>query len=130
VGVAYRTTDGIADFHAAGRHTCITELLRNCVTLPEAKQLARHSDINMTMRYTHIGMDDKSKAAAKLPAPVAPPPSGKMCSAVSDCALQMHCFRDGILVNLWHRMAQATWERNDKTLAMARVLSRIDASCH
>lgn len=30
---------GIADFHAAGRHTHITELLRNGATLPEAQKL-------------------------------------------------------------------------------------------
>jgi integrase len=91
VGIEYETADGIADFHAAGRHTYITELLRNGVTLPEAKQLARHSDINMTMRYTHIGMADKTKAVAKLPAPVAPQPSGAFCSATSKPALHGRC---------------------------------------
>ena len=54
VGIPYRTDDGIADFHAAGRHAHITELLRNGATLPEARELARHSDVRMTMRYTHI----------------------------------------------------------------------------
>jgi hypothetical protein len=28
-GIPYKTADGVADFHAAGRHTHITELLRN-----------------------------------------------------------------------------------------------------
>jgi len=67
VGIPYETTDGIADFHAAGRHTHITELLRNGASLPEAKELARHSDVTMTMRYTHIGMDDReaSRLAAE-----------------------------------------------------------------
>jgi site-specific recombinase XerD len=69
-GIPYRTAEGIADFHAAGRHTYITQLLRNGVTLPEAKELARHSDVKMTMRYTHIGIDDQAKAVAKLPATV------------------------------------------------------------
>jgi site-specific recombinase XerD len=67
-GIPYRTADGIADFHAAGRHTYITQLLRNGVTLPEAKELARHSDVKMTMRYTHIGIHDQARAVAKLPA--------------------------------------------------------------
>ncbi len=66
VGIAYETADGIADFHAAGRHTHITELLRNGASLPEAKELARHSDINMTMRYTHIGINDQAKALKHL----------------------------------------------------------------
>ncbi len=75
IGIPYENADGIADFHAAGRHTHITELLRNGATLPEAKELARHSDIKMTMRYTHIGMDDQAKAVRQLPwhAPVASP---------------------------------------------------------
>ncbi len=69
VGIAYRTDAGIADFHAAGRHTHITELLRNGATLAEAKELARHGDVRMTMKYTHIGLDDQAKALKLLPAP-------------------------------------------------------------
>jgi integrase len=68
VGIPYVNDDGIADFHAAGRHTHITELLRNGASLPEAQKLARHSDIKMTMRYTHIGIVDQAKAVANLPA--------------------------------------------------------------
>ena len=67
VGIAYETPEGIADFHAAGRHTHITELLRNGATLTEVRELARHSDVKMTMRYVHIGIDDQAKAVAKLP---------------------------------------------------------------
>ena len=67
VGIPYLTKEGVADFHAAGRHTYITELIRNGVSLPEAQTLARHSDIKMTMRYTHIGIEDQTKAIAKLP---------------------------------------------------------------
>lgn len=71
VGIPYRNEDGIADFHAAGRHSHITELLRSGVSLPEARELARHSDVNMTMRYTHIGLKDQAKAIASLPSAVA-----------------------------------------------------------
>jgi len=66
-GIPYKTSDGFADFHAAGRHTYITELLRNGVSLAEARALARHSDINQTMDYAHIGIEDQAKAIAKLP---------------------------------------------------------------
>ncbi len=66
-GIPYETPEGIADFHAAGRHTFITGLLRNGATLPETKELARHSDVNMTMRYAHIGIQDQAKAVAGLP---------------------------------------------------------------
>lgn len=67
VGIPYQNEEGIADFHAAGRHTHITELLRNGASLPEAQKLARHSDIKMTMKYTHIGMSDQAKALGQLP---------------------------------------------------------------
>lgn len=68
-GIPYETEEGIADFHAAGRHTHITELLRNGASLPEAQKLARHSDIKMTMRYTHIGLADQARAVSHLPTP-------------------------------------------------------------
>ena len=74
VGIPYETEEGIADFHAVGRHTYITELLRNGASLVEARELARHSDINMTMRYTHIGLDDQARAVAAIPAPRSPQP--------------------------------------------------------
>jgi integrase/recombinase XerD len=80
IGIPYETPEGIADFHAAGRHTHITELLRNGATLPEAKELARHSDIKMTMRYTHIGMEDQAKAVRHLP--WKPPVSGSEPSKI------------------------------------------------
>jgi integrase len=67
VGIPYENDEGIADFHAAGRHTHITELLRNGASVPEAQKLARHSDVKQTMKYTHIGMDDQAKAVANLP---------------------------------------------------------------
>ncbi len=67
VGIPYETEDGIADFHAAGRHTHITELLRNGTSLPEAMKLARHSDVKMTMKYTHIGINDQHSAVQNLP---------------------------------------------------------------
>lgn len=67
--IPYETAEGIADFHAAGRHTHVTELLRSGASLPEARQLARHSDVRLTMRYTHIGLDDQAKALAGLPVP-------------------------------------------------------------
>jgi integrase len=74
VEIPYVTAEGVADFHAAGRHTHITELLRKGASLPEAKELARHSDINMTMKYTHIGINDQARAVAALSAPKEPGP--------------------------------------------------------
>jgi integrase/recombinase XerD len=67
VGIKYETPEGIADFHAAGRHTHISGLLKNGASLPETKELARHTDVKMTMKYTHVGMDDRAKAVARLP---------------------------------------------------------------
>jgi hypothetical protein len=61
-----RPKRGTADSHAVGRHTHITELLRNGASLAEACELARHSDIRMTMQYTHIGLDDQARAVALI----------------------------------------------------------------
>ncbi len=68
-GIPYKNIDGIADFHAAGRHTYITQLIKSGAPLPTAMELARHSDVKMTMRYTHIGIDDQADALKNLPAP-------------------------------------------------------------
>ena len=66
VGIPYENKEGIADFHAAGRHTHITELLRKGASLAEVKELARHTDVRMTMKYTHIGLEDQARAVAKI----------------------------------------------------------------
>jgi len=50
VNIPYETPAGIIDFHASGRHTLITELLRNGATLADARELARHGDFRMTAR--------------------------------------------------------------------------------
>lgn len=39
IGIPYRNDAGVADFHAAGRHTHITELVRSGASLPEVKEL-------------------------------------------------------------------------------------------
>ena len=46
-----------------------TWLMRSGASLTETTELARHSDVRMTMRYTHIGFDDQAKALASLPSP-------------------------------------------------------------
>ena len=45
------------------------QLASGIVLLFETRELARHSDIRMTMRYTHIGLDDQARAVAAIPAP-------------------------------------------------------------
>ena len=37
VGISYKNHDGVADFHAAGRHTHITQLLRNGAPLSQTQ---------------------------------------------------------------------------------------------
>lgn len=69
VGIPYESEEGIADFHAAGRHSYVTGLLRNGASITEARELARHADVRMTMKYTHIGLEDQARALASLPAP-------------------------------------------------------------
>jgi hypothetical protein len=77
VGIPYETAEGIADFHASGRHTYITELLRNGASITEARKLARHTDVKMTMRYTHVGLADQAKALASLPETSTPKSAGQ-----------------------------------------------------
>jgi integrase len=74
-GIAYSTEEGYADFHAL-RHTYITQLLNNGVTLVEARDLARHGDMTMTLGYSHVGLDDHARAISKLPG-IGPPAEGK-----------------------------------------------------
>jgi integrase len=74
VEVPYQTEEGFADFHAAGRHSHITGLLQSGATLTQARELARHGDIRMTMRYTHIGINDQAAALASLPVPASSAP--------------------------------------------------------
>ena len=50
------------------RHSFISNLARAGVTPKVAQDLARHSDINLTMsRYTHTVVEDRARAVATLP---------------------------------------------------------------
>ena len=63
----YHTAAGVADFHAL-RHTFITNLARAGVHPKIAQGLARHSDINLTLRrYSHTVLSDRATAVAALP---------------------------------------------------------------
>ncbi len=77
VGIKYETAEGIADFHAAGRHSHVSGLVNSGVSLAHARQLARHGDVRMTMRYTHVGLEDQAEALKSLPAPSAGGSVGK-----------------------------------------------------
>jgi site-specific recombinase XerC len=68
-GIPYETHEGLADFHAAGRHSHITGLMASGTSIMEAKELARHADIRQTAKYTHIGMKDRAKALGNLVTP-------------------------------------------------------------
>jgi len=58
-----------ADFHC-NRHTFIPNLSLAGVCPRDAQELARHSDVRLTMNvYTHVGPDDKAKAIGKLGVP-------------------------------------------------------------
>ena len=74
-----------------GRHTHITELLRNGASLVEARELARHSDIRMTMRYTHIGLDDQARAVAAIPATRTPQAKASDAPQLQECLRSEPC---------------------------------------
>jgi integrase len=67
-GVIYRDDAGlVADFHCL-RHTFITNLANGGVHPKTAQDLARHSDINLTMtRYSHTLLGQRSDALESLP---------------------------------------------------------------
>jgi hypothetical protein len=69
IGILYETHESITDFHATGRHSRITGLLRNRAMLVEARQRAQHAYVRTTMKYAHIGLQDQAEAAAGLPLP-------------------------------------------------------------
>ncbi len=67
-GIPYRTAAGVADFHVL-RHSFITAMGKAGVELSVRQSLARHSDPKLTMRYTHLGMEDLAGFVPALPAP-------------------------------------------------------------
>ncbi len=71
-GIPYRDEAGcVADFHAL-RHSYITLLERSGASPKLAQELARHSDIRLTMKvYTHARLCDKAGAVESLP-PILP----------------------------------------------------------
>jgi integrase len=93
-GLEYRSIEGFADFHAT-RHTYITQLLRSGASLPVTKELARHSNVNQTMQYTHIGINDRAKAVSNLPSLQASPKPPSAANPGEDAALQMRCNSGG-----------------------------------
>ena len=69
-GIAYVDESGqVFDFHSL-RHQFISNLAKSGAHPKVAQQLARHSDINLTMQeYTHLGLVDLTQAIEALPAP-------------------------------------------------------------
>ncbi|MBY0587216.1 tyrosine-type recombinase/integrase [bacterium] len=67
-GIPYRDERGrFADWHAL-RHSFITMLAKSGVAPATARQLARHSDINLTLsRYAHVELEDQRAALETLP---------------------------------------------------------------
>ncbi len=67
-GIAYVDEDGrYADFHAL-RHSFITGLAKAGVAPKVAMDLARHVDVNLTLRhYSHTIVEDRAQAIAHLP---------------------------------------------------------------
>lgn len=63
----YRNADGkYADFHAL-RHTFNTRAWTTGTTPDVARALARHSDINLTLRDTHTTQAAQADAIQKMP---------------------------------------------------------------
>jgi len=67
-GIDYVDASGrVADFHSL-RHTFLTMLAASGVHPKIAQDMARHSDINLTLsRYTHVYRGDETRAVESLP---------------------------------------------------------------
>jgi Phage integrase family len=72
--LTYRDRDGrVADFHSL-RHRFVTELVRAGVAPKDAKELARHSTITLTIdRYSHVTVRDTAAVVARLAMPAPRP---------------------------------------------------------
>jgi integrase len=117
--IPYRNIDGIADFHAAGRHTYITEVIKSGAPLPTAMELARHSDIKMTMRYTHISIKDQADALKNLPS-----------VSVSGSALHGRCI-SGVVAS--PNVAQTATNKNcdsNERRRKSKPLADFGVDCH
>jgi integrase len=68
--LSYRNHKGeVADFHAF-RHRFITEVVRSGVLPGDAKELARHSTITLTMdHYNHVSLNNTAEALNRLSVP-------------------------------------------------------------
>jgi hypothetical protein len=77
-GIAYSIDGRDFDFHAL-RHQFITNLARAGVPLATAKELARHSKVDLTANiYTHLNTNDTAPSVEKLPSL----PTGQRASVV------------------------------------------------
>ncbi len=94
--LCYRNSVGqFADFHA-NRHTFITNLAKAGVSPKAAQELARHSDIRLTMGiYTHTDMAEKAASIQRLPSPSGensvPQPEGKPTGCCGQARERWEC---------------------------------------
>lgn len=73
IGIKPENDEGTLDLHSL-RHSYITWLVASGTPPKLAQQLARHSDINLTMNvYTHLTLHDAHGAVEKIPSILAGP---------------------------------------------------------
>jgi integrase len=101
-GIQITDEDGkVLDFHGQ-RMTFISGLARAGVSPAKAQKLARHSDVNLTMRaYTHLQAEDLASAVEQLPSLRDGKhlrEKGVGCEAAADSQLQR-------LVELWPKLS-------------------------
>ena len=134
--LAYRDESGrVIDFHAF-RHTFITNLARGGVHPKQAQDLARHSDINLTMsRYSHTVMADRAAALEALP-DLSPRPVEERQRATGT-----HGKDSGMCTSMWKQGSsegrlvssdgtETEHERHDETRVSTDEKEPYDASRH
>ena len=81
--IPYETEEGFADFHAL-RHSYISLLGQSGIAPKLAQELARHSDIRLTMNvYTHTALYDRAAAVDSLPRLLPPAGEGSEAATVA-----------------------------------------------
>ncbi len=84
----------IVDFHAL-RHSLCSELAKAGVMPKAAMDLARHSDINLTLRwYSHTRLEDRADALRRLPS-LTRDLSGRLSATGTDDSVYPICVPEG-----------------------------------
>ena len=131
-GIPYQADDGsYFDFHAT-RHTGITRGSK-VMQIDQLRRFARHSKIEMTMRYVHTDADELRERADRLLAPGCrhgDSPSGGRMARAEECDHERDHGCGSKSQRASSRRIESHSTRNDTSPCGCKSLSSIDTVCH